>query len=146
MITDIERLTRLLHLKRVVEKVPDGNFSMLHWAKRFQSCGTVACVGGYAGMDAYFNRLGLRLDFLKGDAGYLILRDEEISIIGLINLFGITEKEADLVFFDLLQPYSIKAALERIEAVIDRYSLINYDAYQKAQANVQEWINDTQTN
>jgi hypothetical protein len=52
---------RLLKLATFLEKrVPQEKFDISVWACEKKGCGTVACVGGWAGLMAEFRKLGLR--------------------------------------------------------------------------------------
>lgn len=50
---------RLLKLASLLEKKPEGKFSLKDWRKD-NSCGTTACAVGWAASDKNFRRAGLR--------------------------------------------------------------------------------------
>lgn len=71
------KLLRLGHLLRVAEECaakPKRAFDMRTWGRRWDEddgqappCGTSACLGGWAGLDPWFRRQGLRTKIGKWD-------------------------------------------------------------------------------
>jgi hypothetical protein len=62
------------------DKVARPQFDVCLWAAR-RSCGTVACVGGWAGLVPEFRRAGLKTDVEYGDVGFkpTLGRDREYA-------------------------------------------------------------------
>jgi hypothetical protein len=83
MTTRRQQINNLKNLIRVAEEFRDsgGKLDMNVWGVSKDStppslkevrggdCGTTVCLGGRAGLDPYFRRQGLRLDFHKGFPG-----------------------------------------------------------------------------
>lgn len=112
-----KRLTRLEHLIRVLEKVkkkPRAAFNLGLWGIKFETkdqfanrygldidevppCKTVACVGGWCGLDPYFRRNGFKTDLKKGD---LSINDIKMySNHQLMGFFGLTYDEVEYLFY-----------------------------------------------
>jgi len=115
------RNERLLQLRRVILQAPPHRFKMQKFQVKIEgSCGSAYCAGGWAGLDPWFNAIGLHWDELS--LVYTNSTGEEVEgIDALKQCFGLSKHNADYLFGGWLDPdvkYDITP--QEVVANIDR--------------------------
>lgn len=92
--TYVKRINKLIEF---LKTVPAKQFDIGRWGSCNAACGTVACIGGWAGMIPEFRRIGLRLD---AEANTLYFRpttkfDKKVCITNVM------DTQAARIFFGL---------------------------------------------
>lgn len=124
---------RLLKLAAYLRTVPPRRFNYNRWVgddwegAPDLSCGTTACALGWATVMPEFRRLGLKMKEDEG-GGYVVLGDDtnvwtdpDPSINAAVQVFGLTEDEALLLFTpgydeDTATPKQVAKKIEKFVA------------------------------
>lgn len=107
-----KRLRRLRRLHSVI--IPKIDIEKLDFA--LWSCGTYACLGGYAAADKSFKRAGLSLvvsRLLHDITYYTPSFDETIGMYALTEFFMITTEQSQQLFTSTMYCSTLKLELDR---------------------------------
>ena len=116
MNTEQEYRERFIQLLRVMYEVRDKGkgFGLWEWyVKGNNECGTTACVIGWAAMDPWFNKQGLRLN----KAGIPIISQGAMSTgwFAVREFFDVSSERADELFTGYR---SLDSVIKRIEIYV----------------------------
>lgn len=117
-----DRDVRLLHLRRVVEAAPEKKFRMARFSTLME-CGTAYCAAGWAGIDPWFKKRGLRLVNTRWGGPEIFYKrrpaENENALSNLETFFGLSRDQACNLFGGKLRGYE-SVPKQEVLANIDR--------------------------